>query len=137
MGGAGAGAAGRAGSRRRRRSPVSQPAAGVDEGEPTGLHEVVDLCGRLPLALGIAGRLVASLGLTGAQDWSDMIGVLKEELRESHSGGTEEGMIRASLRGLKGSPQEQENVKALLKLFALVPEDTYLRVKSILINTLV
>ena len=40
------------------------------------------------------------MGLVGTEDWSGMIGVLKEELRESHSGGgVEEGMIRASLRG--------------------------------------
>jgi hypothetical protein len=103
-------------------------AAGVGEDEldePMGVREVVDLCGRLPLALGIAGRLAASLGLVGTQDWRPMIGVLREELRESHSGGTEEGMIRASLRGLKGSAQEQANVRSLLLLFALVPEDTY------------
>ena len=93
--------------------------------QPAGVSEIVDLCGRLPLALGIAGRLAASLGLVGTADWSDMIGVLKEELRESHSGGAEEGMIRASLRGLKGSATEQANVKSLLLLFALVPEDTH------------
>ena len=100
---------------------------------PTGVPEVVDLCGRLPLALGIAGRLAANLGLVGAQDWSDMIGVLKEELRESHSGGTEEGMIRASLRGLKGSAQEQANVRDLLKLFAVVPEDTHCPLEVLLL----
>ena len=75
--------------------------------EPAGMREIVDLCGRLPLALGIAGRLAASLGLVGMQDWGGMIGVLKEELRESHFGGAEAGMIRASLRGLKGSAEEQ------------------------------
>ena len=96
-----------------------------DGRQPRGVDEVVDLCGRLPLALGIAGRLAASLGLVGTADWSGMIGVLKEELHESHSGGTEEGMIRASLRGLKGSAQEQANVRSLLLMFALVPEDTH------------
>eukprot|EP01046_Picozoa_sp_COSAG06_P021714 COSAG06_NODE_1644_length_8819_cov_13.898624_5_plen_1191_part_00 len=90
-----------------------------------GVHEIVHLCGRLPLALGIAGRLAASLGLVGTDDWSGMIGVLQEELRESHSGTSEVGMIRASLRGLKGSATEQENVRSLLLLFALVPEDTH------------
>ena len=112
-------------------------AAGVEEAgvgsAPSGVGEIVDLCGRLPLALGIAGRLAASLGLVGAQDWSDMIGVLKEELRESHSGGTEEGMIRASLRGLKGSAQEQQNVKAMLLMFALVPEDTHCPLEVLLL----
>ena len=99
--------------------------AGEDQADVQGVPEIVDLCGRLPLALGIAGRLAASLGLVGQTDWGGMIGVLREELRESHSGATEAGMIRASLRGLKGSAEEQANVRALLKLFALVPEDTH------------
>lgn len=102
---------------------VNSPSPG--QPHPKGVSEIVDLCGRLPLALGIAGRLVANLGLSATQDWSGVIQVLREELRESHSGGTEEGMIRASLRGLKGSVTEQQNVKWLLKLFALVPEDTH------------
>ena len=42
-------------------------------------------------------------------------------------------MIRASLRGLKGSAQEQANVKALLKLFALVPEDTHCPLEVLLL----
>jgi hypothetical protein len=110
-------------------------AADVDDvnDQLTGVLEIVNLCGRLPLALGMAGRLAASLGLVGTQNWSGMIGVLKEELRESHSGGTEEGMIRASLRGLKGSAAEQENVKAVLNLFAVVPEDTHCPLEVLLL----
>eukprot|EP01048_Picozoa_sp_COSAG05_P015614 COSAG05_NODE_1900_length_3858_cov_2.298218_1_plen_899_part_10 len=112
-------------------------AAGVEDvaeqSTPSGVGEIVELCGRLPLALGIAGRLAASLGLVGTNDWGGMIGVLKEELRESHSGGTEEGMIRASLRGLKGSAAEQESVKALLLMFALVPEDTHCPLEVLLL----
>jgi hypothetical protein len=104
-----------------------------DEDEPMGVREVVDLCGRLPLALGIAGRLAASLGLVGTRDWSGMIGVLKEELRESHSGGAEEGMIRASLRGLKGSAQEQAHVRSVLLLFGLIREDTYAPLEVLLL----
>ena len=105
---------------------------------PAGVSEIVDLCGRLPLALGIAGRLAASLGLVdgrddGRDDWSGMIGVLKEELRESHSGGAEEGIIRASLRGLKGSAKDQENVRSLLLLFSLVPEDTFCPLEVLLL----
>eukprot|EP01046_Picozoa_sp_COSAG06_P074764 COSAG06_NODE_23027_length_704_cov_6.700826_1_plen_234_part_11 len=100
---------------------------------PSGVSEIVDLCGRLPLALGIAGRLAASLGLVGTEDWSGMIGVLKEELRESHSGGAEGGMIRASLRGLKGSVAEQSNVRSLLLLFGLVPEDTHCPLEVLLL----
>eukprot|EP01051_Picozoa_sp_SAG22_P002868 SAG22_NODE_133_length_18379_cov_34.571937_1_plen_1946_part_00 len=98
--------------------------ADVTASQPSGVSEIVALCGRLPLTLGIAGRLAASLGLVGSQDWNGMTGVLKEELREGHSGGAEEGMIRASLRGLKGSAKERANVRSLLLLFAFVPEDT-------------
>ena len=42
-------------------------------------------------------------------------------------------MIRASLRGLKGSAAEQENVKALLTLFALVREDTHCPLEVLLL----
>jgi hypothetical protein len=110
-------------------------AADVDDRshEPAGVREIVVLCGRLPLALGIAGRLAASLGLVGTEDWRDMIGVLKEELRANHSGGVQEGMIRASLRGLTGSAQEQANVKSVLLLFALVPEDTHCPLEVLLL----
>jgi hypothetical protein len=62
-----------------------------------------------------------------------MIGVLKEELRESHSGGAEEGMIRASLRGLKGSVAEQANVRSMLLMFAFVPEDTHCPLEALLL----
>ena len=93
-------------------------AAGVPAGqcEPKGVAEIAAMCGRLPFALGIAGRLSASLGVSDTGDWSGMLGVLREELRESHAGGTtEEGMIRASLpQGLRaGAGQRQENAEAL------------------------
>jgi hypothetical protein len=112
---------------------LSAADADISSTQPSGVSEIVDLCGRLPLALGIAGRLAAGLGLVGTEDWSGMIGVLKEELRESHSGGSEEGMIRASLRGLKGSAAEQANVRSLLLLFALVPEDTHCPLEVLLL----
>eukprot|EP01046_Picozoa_sp_COSAG06_P081357 COSAG06_NODE_28523_length_572_cov_4.526427_1_plen_178_part_01 len=42
-------------------------------------------------------------------------------------------MIRASLRGLKGSATEQSNVKSLLLLFGLVPEDTHCPLEVLLL----
>eukprot|EP01043_Picozoa_sp_COSAG02_P136589 COSAG02_NODE_74955_length_151_cov_217.596154_1_plen_42_part_10 len=42
-------------------------------------------------------------------------------------------MIRASLRGLKGSAQEQSSVKSLLLLFGLVPEDTHCPLEVLLL----
>eukprot|EP01052_Picozoa_sp_SAG31_P019382 SAG31_NODE_1409_length_8471_cov_12.764931_5_plen_336_part_00 len=110
-------------------------AAGIEAAQrhPVGVSEIVHLCGRLPLALGIAGALAVSFGLVDTQDWSGLISVLKEELRESHSGGVEAGVISASLRGLKGSKEEQANVRALLRLFALVPEDIYVPLEVLLL----
>ena len=37
------------------------------------------MCGRLPFAIGIAGRLSASLGVADSGDWSGMLGVLRAE----------------------------------------------------------
>ena len=53
--------------------------ADSEQSAPKGVSEIVDLCGRLPLALGMAGRLAASPGLVGSQDWSGMTGVLKAQ----------------------------------------------------------
>jgi hypothetical protein len=50
-----------------------------------------------------------------------MLGVLREELR-GRAGGAEEGVIRAALLCLGGPAREQADVKALLLLFAFVPE---------------
>ena len=55
---------------------------------------------------GIAGRLAAGLGLVGTADWSDMIGVLKEELRESHSGGNGGGHDSCLAAWSEGSAEQ-------------------------------
>lgn len=106
-------------------SSAGEEDVSTGDGKIVGLPEIVNLCGRLPLALGIAGRLAASLGLVGSSDWSGMTKLLRKELGQTHSSGAAEtGMIRASLDYLQGSAEEQASVKTLLKLFALVPEDT-------------
>lgn len=106
-----------------------------EDAYPTGVPEIVDLCGRLPLALCIAGRLAASVDLVESDDWSGMTGLLKEELSKNISDSTtnEAGMIRASLRGLKGTAEEKANVSSLLMLFSLVPEDTHAPLEVLLL----
>ena len=76
------------------------------------------ICGRLPLALGMAGKLIKSLELDG--DWTDVSGILMDELSEGMS--SEQRVIRASLAGLKCSSKDKEGVNNLFKLFGLVPE---------------
>eukprot|EP01051_Picozoa_sp_SAG22_P005169 SAG22_NODE_300_length_12752_cov_3.102426_1_plen_653_part_10 len=93
---------------------------------PSGAVDIVRHCARLPLALGIAGRLINSLGMAAAHDWTGLVDILKEELRASTSGGIEESCIRATLRSLKGSAAEQKAINSVLLLMAIVPEDTAL-----------
>ena len=97
---------------------------------PAGAQAVVDHCARLPLALGIAARLVHSLGLSAEPSWEGLVDILKEELRQSTSGGIEESCIRATLRSLKGSEAEKEATKSVLLLMAIVPEDTALPLEA-------
>lgn len=97
---------------------------------PAGAENIVDHCARLPLALGIAARLVHSLGLAGASSWEGLVDLLKEEFRQSITGGIEESCIRATLRSLQGSEKEKESIKSVLLLMAIVPEDTALPLEA-------
>lgn len=92
---------------------------------PTEAVEIADICGRLPLALRLAGRLISSLGL--GQDWRGVPDLLKTELAEGESMSAEISAtitIRASVAAIAGSPSEVANVKNLFRLFGLIPEDT-------------
>ena len=93
---------------------------------PMGAIDIARHCARLPLALAIAGRLVNSLGLAQDNNWDGLVDILKEELRNTSSGGIEESCIRATLRSLKGSAAEKEAINSVLLLMAIVPEDTVL-----------
>lgn len=63
--------------------------------------EVVRFCNKLPLAVGIAGRLLKRMSLD--DDWSEVLAVLREEFGE---GGTsramENSVIKTSLKGITG-----------------------------------
>ena len=76
----------------------------------------------LPLAIGIAGRLVQEMSVEG--DWAGVVAVLREEFGEgSHTRTMEENVIASSLRSISGS--QKANVLVLFKALALVPEDTW------------
>ena len=90
---------------------------------PAGAHEIAQLCGCLPLALNIAGKLVRDLGFEQSDNWEGVQRILREELREHMT--AEQGVIWASLAGLKGSSIHVTGARKLFKLFGLVPEDTW------------
>jgi hypothetical protein len=85
---------------------------------PPGAQEIAVLCKRLPLTLGIAGRLVKELDL--GSDWSSAVDMIKQELTVLGRS-AEDSVIATSLGALSGS-QGQE-LRTLLEAFALVPED--------------
>lgn len=92
-----------------------------DESNPKReAHEVVKFCNRLPLAVGIAGKLLKKMSLD--DDWSEVLAVLREEFGD---GGTsramENSVIRTSLKGITGRHKKQ--VLQLFYAFALLPED--------------
>eukprot|EP01052_Picozoa_sp_SAG31_P019855 SAG31_NODE_1466_length_8227_cov_10.254675_2_plen_1008_part_00 len=101
---------------------------------PAEADQVVEICGRLPLALRLAGRLISSLAV--AADWQGIPDLLKAELAGGESMSTEIAAtitIRASVAAITGSPSEVANVKALFTCFGLIPEDTIAPLEVLLI----
>jgi hypothetical protein len=49
---------------------------------PAEAPQVVEMCGRLPLALDIAGRMIAEMGLGGGS-WDGVTAILRQELAQS------------------------------------------------------
>lgn len=102
--------------------------AGMDVGalqDRDEIGQIVDLCKRLPLTIGVAGKLIRQLmnGATvvDASDWEDVLALLEEELVDSDSS-IEESVIRASLKAIPAKIRPK--VTQLFHGFALAPEDT-------------
>ena len=90
---------------------------------PAEATEIVELCGRLPLALVMAGKLILELEV--GDNWDGITSILRDELRgDEQAASREQAVIRASLAGLKGSERDKAGARQLFKLFGLVPEDT-------------
>ena len=82
---------------------------------PPAAIEAIELCGRLPLALGIAGGIIETLGT----DWeSTLCGLLKDEFEEAS---VEERVVTASLRIVPESMRA--GVDGLFTLFAIFAEE--------------
>jgi len=93
--------------------------AGLDhlvENPPTAALEAIECCGRLALALPIAGGMIREL----ADVWeTELVPLLKEELSEELS--TEQRIVNASLRCVEQS--QRAGVEALFMCFGCFAED--------------
>jgi hypothetical protein len=92
---------------------------------PNGVKEITVVCKRLPLTLGIAGRLARQMGMALQDDWSDVL----ECLRDEHQAGSSvDHIVATSLRSITG--QYAHQARTMLLSFALIPEDTAGRYRS-------
>ena len=94
----------------------------ADQSAPKEALEIVKFCKMLPLAISIAGQLVKDLELDATEDWDGIVTVLKDEFADGSQRSVEETVIKTSLKSISGS--HKENVTALFKCLALLPEDT-------------
>eukprot|EP01052_Picozoa_sp_SAG31_P021261 SAG31_NODE_1635_length_7682_cov_5.457471_3_plen_460_part_00 len=91
---------------------------------PPEAAEVITLCGRLPLALDIAGGLLKDLGV--GEDWTGVPKMFQQEMRRAVSEDEQQNaleyrVIGASLRSI--SPRYHDSAATVLSAFALVAED--------------
>jgi hypothetical protein len=74
---------------------------------PAEVFEVVKLCGRLPLALEMAGRLIHGFGLHTGRSWKGIPEVIGEHLKSDggvDGTGVEDRLITASLASMSCPP---------------------------------
>ena len=70
----------------------------------------------------MAESLIRSAGYENRDDWSEIAKLVRNEMGDYST--NIECAIKTSLKVVKGSEDEQQNVRNALLLFALVPEDT-------------
>ena len=103
----------------------------LDGDVPTEAIEIAKFCKHLPLALGIAGKLVHELEVT--DDWEGVLDLMREEFKDTgHDRSMEElteGIIRTSLNAIQGA--HCDNILRLFNAFAIVPEDTRVPIEMI------
>merc|ERR1712195_147359 len=87
---------------------------------------IAELCKRLPLTIGVAGKLIRQLSqgseMSEASEWTEIVALLEDEMNDQGSVSVEESVIRASIKSIPKKIQPQ--VTQLFLSFALAPEDT-------------
>ena len=101
-------------------------AGGVEhlrESPPAAALEAVERCGRLPLALDMAGGIIRTLG----RGWEEeLLPCLREEVAGAS---IEQRIVAASLRVIE--PALRDEVVAAFTVFAVFPEDALVPVEAI------
>eukprot|EP01050_Picozoa_sp_SAG11_P008326 SAG11_NODE_728_length_7495_cov_3.384397_2_plen_878_part_00 len=94
-------------------------AAGVDASAkpPREAVEVCRFCKMLPLHIGIAGKIIRSMGVEHDADWSGVV----EELQATGSQSVEDAIISSGVRSINAA--QREGAAMLFQCFAYVPED--------------
>jgi hypothetical protein len=90
---------------------------------PPEASEVVEICGRLPLALDIAGKLITDMGLDG-EDWNGVPQMLRQEMAAA-SGETslEYRIISTSMNAI--AERDRQGCREIFAVLATVAEDTH------------
>jgi hypothetical protein len=99
---------------------------GVDDGVtpssmPAAITAIVKMCGRLPLALAIAGRMVADMGLNHDSDWPVVPAMLRQQMARDETTSLTHKLIVVSLNTIP--PQHREGCRACLRVLAMMDED--------------
>jgi hypothetical protein len=92
---------------------------------PPEASEVVDICGRLPLALDIAGRLITDMGL-GSGNWNGVPQMLRQEMAAASGDETslEYRIISISMNAI--AERDRQGCREIFAVLATVAEDTHI-----------
>ena len=100
--------------------------AHLSSAPPAECKEVVAICGRLPLCLDLAGRMLRDLGVVGGTDWEGIPKLLKKEMQAGASDDETTVEYRVIAASLSAIPlRDREDAKKVFSVFAVVSEDTY------------
>lgn len=84
---------------------------------PPEALEVIEICGRLPLALDIAGKLLCDTGVTAESDWSGIPSNLKADMSRANAATPNEETLEYKVIGVSLSKIPEEDRLAVQAVF--------------------